>query len=71
MYLIRHHLLRLRTLRGKTIVHVGAHRGQEAALYAKWGAARVIWVEADPETAHGLRQHLSEMDAAPQDLALS
>ena len=68
MYLIRHHLLRLRTLRGKTIVHVGAHRGQEAALYAKWGAARVIWVEADPETAHGLRQHLSEMDAAPQDL---
>jgi FkbM family methyltransferase len=68
MYLIRHHLLRLRTLRGKTIVHVGAHRGQEAALYAKWGAARVIWIEADPETARGLRQHLCEMEAVPQSL---
>ena len=66
MYLIRHHLLRLRTLRGKTIVHVGAHRGQEAALYAKWGAAQVIWVEADPVTASGLRQHISEMDSVPQ-----
>lgn len=68
MYLIRHQLLRLRTLRGMTIVHVGAHRGQEAALYAKWGAARVIWIEADPETARGLRQHLTDMDAVPLSL---
>lgn len=66
MYLIRHHLLRLQTLRGKTIVHVGAHRGQEAAEYQKWGAARVIWIEADPETARGLRQHLATLPRQPQ-----
>ncbi|MEZ5755968.1 MAG: FkbM family methyltransferase [Paracoccaceae bacterium] len=66
MYLIRHHLMRLRSLRGKTIVHVGAHRGQEAQDYQKWGAARVIWVEADPETARGLRQHLASLPGRPQ-----
>lgn len=61
MYLIRHNLLRLRTLRGKTIVHVGAHRGQEAVDYERWGAARVVWVEADPVTAQGLRDHLARL----------
>jgi FkbM family methyltransferase len=66
MYLIRHHLLRLRTLRGKTIVHVGAHRGQEAMDYQAWGAARVVWIEADPETARGLRQHLASLKDHPK-----
>lgn len=59
MYLVRYYAKRLRTLRGKTVVHVGAHKGQEAALYERWGAARVIWVEADPETARALRSHLA------------
>lgn len=59
MYLVRYYAKRLRTLRGKTIVHVGAHKGQEAALYERWGAARVIWVEADPDTARSLRSHLA------------
>lgn len=58
MYLVRYYAKRLQTLRGKTIVHVGAHRGQEAALYERWGAAHVIWVEADPDTARSLRSHL-------------
>lgn len=68
MYLIRHLLLRLKTLRGKTIVHVGAHRGQEAALYSAWGASRVIWVEADPETARGLRQHIAGLNTQPRGI---
>ena len=59
MYLVRYYAKRLQTLRGKTIVHVGAHKGQEAALYERWGAARVIWVEADPDTARSLRSHLA------------
>lgn len=68
MYLIRHLLLQLKTLRGTTIVHVGAHWGQEASLYASWGADRVIWIEADPETAAQLRQHVAALEAAPRGL---
>lgn len=59
MYMVRYYAKRLQTLSGKTIVHVGAHKGQEAALYERWGASRVVWIEADPETAKGLRTHLS------------
>jgi FkbM family methyltransferase len=59
MYMVRYYAKRLKTLRGKTIVHVGAHKGQEAEIYEKWGAARVVWIEADPETAKALRHHLA------------
>lgn len=59
MYMVRYYAKRLQTLRGKTIVHVGAHKGQEAALYERWGAGRVVWVEADPDTAKALRAHLA------------
>jgi FkbM family methyltransferase len=59
MYMVRYYAKRLQSLRGKTIVHVGAHKGQEADKYESWGAKRVIWIEADPETAKALRNHLS------------
>lgn len=65
MYLIRHLALRLQSLAGKTIVHVGAHRGEEAALYDRWGAARVIWIEADPAVAVDLRANLAAL--APEN----
>jgi FkbM family methyltransferase len=59
MYMVRYYAKRLKTLRGKTIVHVGAHKGQEADIYEKWGATRVVWIEADPDTAQALRHHLA------------
>ena len=59
MYMVRYYAKRFQTLRGKTIVHVGAHKGQEAALYERWGVSSVIWVEADPETAKTLRANLA------------
>ena len=64
MYLVRHLALRLQSLAGKTIVHVGAHRGEEAQLYDRWGAARVIWIEADPTVAVDLRANLAALPPA-------
>lgn len=68
MYMVRFYAKRLQTLRGKTIVHVGAHYGQEAALYEKWGAAKVVWVEADPETVVHLRKSLERRTPPKQTL---
>jgi len=31
------------------ILHVGAHRGQEAELYCRRGIDRVLWIEANPD----------------------
>jgi FkbM family methyltransferase len=66
MYLVRHLALRLQSLAGKTIVHVGAHRGEEAELYDRWGAARVIWIEADPTVAVDLRANLAALKPVPR-----
>jgi FkbM family methyltransferase len=60
MYLVRHLAMRLKSLAGKTVLHVGAHYGEEAALYERWGAEHVIWIEADPAVAAGLRAHLAD-----------
>jgi FkbM family methyltransferase len=68
MYIVRTLARRLRTLRGMTIVHVGANRGQEADLYQKWGARRVVWIEADPSIIPALQQHLSEVSKRPASL---
>lgn len=65
MYIIRHLARRLRTLRGMTIVHVGAHYGEEAEQYQRWGAARVVWIEADPALLPALNAHLETVRALP------
>lgn len=49
-----------------TIVHVGAHQGQEAAQYNWWGARKVVWVEADPSQLPGLEAHLAEASDVPR-----
>ena len=66
MKIIRYLALRGKTLRGMTILHVGAHRGQEAGTYQKWGAARVIWVEAIPAMAEALKSHLADVEKMPR-----
>jgi len=66
MYIVRTLARQLKTLRGMTIVHVGAHTGEEAAHYAFWGAAHVIWVEADPNLIPRLQAHLDVQATAPQ-----
>ncbi len=48
MYIVRHLRRRLKTLRGMTIVHVGAHRGQEAAEYDAWGQRRLSGLKQTP-----------------------
>lgn len=55
-----------RTLLGKTVVHVGAHFGEEAEKYERWGAARVIWVEAEPTCFARLQTHIAQVQAAPR-----
>lgn len=50
MNIARYMMLRLKTLRGMTIVHVGAHFGQEASRYQNMMAAKVVWIEASPDT---------------------
>jgi FkbM family methyltransferase len=67
MYLVRYLAKRLRSLAGRTVLHVGAHYGEEAALYERWGADQVIWIEADPAVAAGLRTHLSNHVRPPHN----
>lgn len=66
MYIVRTLLRRFRTLRGMTVVHVGAHKGQEAAQYNWWGVRKVVWIEADPSQIPGLQAHLDKMSAEPR-----
>lgn len=66
MYIVRTLARRLKTIRGMTIVHVGAHKGQEASQYNWWGASRVIWIEADPAQLDGLQKHLDESSSEPR-----
>lgn len=54
---------RLKTLRGMTVVHIGAHHGQEAASYNAMLARRVCWIEANPETFEILNSNLSDFQA--------
>jgi len=68
MYIVRHLRRRLKTLRGMTIVHVGAHQGQEAVEYDAWGAAKVIWIEADPAQLPGLEAAIKQVEAQPRSL---
>lgn len=42
----------------RTVVHAGAHRGQEAWFYDALGASIVAWIEADPENFGYLEQHI-------------
>lgn len=59
---------RFTTLRGKTIIHVGAHIGQEALRYQNWGAKKVIWIEAAPDLFQKLEGNLARMGEQPQSL---
>ncbi|MDP2120202.1 MAG: FkbM family methyltransferase [Hoeflea sp.] len=61
MNILRYLLMRGRTLRNNTIVHVGAHHGQEAARYQDWGANTVVWFEAAPDIYPALQSHLETM----------
>lgn len=58
MNIVRYMLSRMKTLRGMTVVHVGAHFGQEATRYQNMMAARVVWVEASPETFQVLTSNI-------------
>jgi len=60
MNIVRYLMLRLRTLRGMTVVHVGAHFGEEAARYEKMLAKRVVWVEASPDVYKVLTQNIEQ-----------
>lgn len=42
-------------LRVRSVLHLGAHHGQERGDYAAMGAERVLWVEADTRHAEHLR----------------
>lgn len=58
MNIVRYMLCRMKTLRGMTVVHVGAHFGQEANRYQNMMAAKVVWVEASPETFQVLTSNI-------------
>ncbi|MEI9965312.1 MAG: hypothetical protein WDM92_12105 [Caulobacteraceae bacterium] len=52
------------------IVHVGAHKGGEAGRYETLGARRVIWIEADDETAEMARRKLARRSGATEHTLL-
>jgi FkbM family methyltransferase len=51
-------VLGIHGLRPKTVLHVGAHIGQELGLYKNFGIESGIFIEADPETYQRLEQSL-------------
>ncbi len=48
-------------LRITGILHVGAHEGQEAEIYARNGVTEVTWVEANPNVIPRLRAHVEPL----------
>lgn len=66
MRLHRHFRRRLRSLRGMTIVHVGAQDGRDAAAYRDHGADHVIFIEAELSRIEGLRTHCARIANAPR-----
>jgi FkbM family methyltransferase len=68
MNILRYLLMRGQTLRNKTVVHVGAHYGEEAARYQDWGAKTVVWFEAAPNIYAALQTNLATMDQRPRSL---
>ncbi|AKI02416.1 methyltransferase, FkbM family [Hoeflea sp. IMCC20628] len=68
MNILRYLLMRGRTLRNKTVVHVGAHYGEEAARYQDWGAKTVVWFEAAPDIFPALQKHIETMASHPPSL---
>ena len=68
MNILRYLLMRGRTLRNKTVVHVGAHYGEEAARYQDWGAKTVVWFEAAPDIFPALQKHIETMASRPPSL---
>ena len=46
--------------RPKTVIHVGAHLGEEAPDYADAGVEQVLWIEANPGLMDGLRANVSQ-----------
>lgn len=66
MNIVKYLASRLKTLRGMTVVHVGAHFGEEAARYEWWGARRVVWIEAEPVIFKELKRRIdNRRDAVP------
>jgi FkbM family methyltransferase len=68
MNIVRYLAMRWRTIRGMTIVHVGAHYGEEAARYQDWGSRTVVWFEAAPDIFEKLEQHIAEVGRRPPSL---
>jgi len=43
----------------KKLIHVGAHTGEEAGVYAEWGIEEAIWFESNPDCLPELYETLS------------
>jgi len=65
MNIVRYLSCRLKTLRGMTVVHIGAHHGQEAKRYSSLLARKVIWIEANPDTFETLQANIREFRSRP------
>jgi len=57
-------LERLWRVRPRTVLHVGAHSGEELDSYESlgWGDGGVFWIEAQSDKADGLGSRLRELD---------
>jgi len=51
----------------KGVLHIGAHRGEEAEDYQKNGVKRVVWVEGNPDLMPELKQRTSRFTGLLQN----
>lgn len=52
------HVLNIHGLKPKTVLHIGAHIGQELSLYKDFGIESGVFIEADPDVYARLKQSI-------------
>jgi len=63
MYIpIKNCILAAGVLPFKGVLHVGAHRGEEAEDYEKAGVKQVLWIEGNPELMDELKKNTEKRD---------
>jgi FkbM family methyltransferase len=54
----------------ESLIHVGAHTGNEAKTYEEHGFKKVVWIEADPDIFKVLQQALTQFTVT-QNIAIN
>jgi len=49
-----------KAVKNQTVLHLGAHKGEEGELYEQMGVSKVVWVEGNDELIPDLKENLKK-----------